>query len=127
MTTRTRHLRHTHRYELDDIELATDVWAFVTLECRYSVTPGEARVNYYADGSGYPGSGPELDSLEYDVVLVNSGDDCTNWTPQEIAARQAELKAAVEKWLDEPGTSRRDRMEEELIEAAEDGDNHADD
>lgn len=33
-------------------------------EYDYRITPGEPMVRYYADGSGHPGSGPEVEVTE---------------------------------------------------------------
>ena len=35
-----------------------------TVKVDFSVIPGEPMVRYYADGSGYPGSPPEIDCID---------------------------------------------------------------
>lgn len=44
---------------------------YVTVDIDYKVRPGEPMVMYYPDGSGYPGSPPEIEILEVIVTSVS--------------------------------------------------------
>ena len=44
---------------------------YVTVDIDYKVWQGEKMVMYYADGSGYPGSPPELEILGVVVTSVS--------------------------------------------------------
>ena len=53
-------------------EYEGDKFVEVTVEVR--VTPGEARVDYYPDGSGYPGSPPDAELVNIYVDTVEDVD-----------------------------------------------------
>jgi hypothetical protein len=54
-----------------EIELGTGTkaWKLLEVEVEYDYSPGEEMVMYYPDGSGYPGSPPEI---EFTDVLIRS-------------------------------------------------------
>ena len=43
------------------------------VEIDYEATPGERRVDYYPDGSGYPGSPPDAELIRVRVVRWDVG------------------------------------------------------
>lgn len=46
---------------------------FATIEIEFEYSPGEALVRYYPDGSGYPGSPPELNIIHVAVTSLSGG------------------------------------------------------
>lgn len=44
---------------------------YVEVDIDYKVWPAEAEVRYYSDGSGYPGSPPEIEILDVAVTSVS--------------------------------------------------------
>jgi hypothetical protein len=83
----------------------------VVVEVAYDFTPGEPMVRYYPDGSGYPGSGPEIEVWAYRVISISGRDVPVH----HRAWANAVVKAAIErsKYLTE-------KVEEEIAESESD-------
>jgi hypothetical protein len=67
---------HTHHTEIT-----------LEVEIEYVYDPGEKRVDYYPDGSGYPGSDPSVRIL---TVCGNSSADISHALPQKLIDELAE-------------------------------------
>lgn len=48
---------------------------FCTVYVEYDYSPGELMVRYYSDGSGYPGSPPEIEATLVQVTTAEVGGD----------------------------------------------------
>lgn len=99
---RTTILEFPFRNELVELEVDVDA----------EIIPGEPEERYLPDGSGYPGSDPELDDVRITVVSATIGE------VEATAAELIELQPALEAWLDSEGSKTRDRIEEELLDNA---------
>lgn len=60
---------HFYETELEDFQ---DRF-FATVEIEFEYSPGEPMVWYYPDGSGYPGSPPELNIIGVKVTSLSGG------------------------------------------------------
>lgn len=69
-----------HYYETELEEFQDRFFATVEIEFEYS--PGEPMVRYYPDGSGYPGSPPELNVIR--VVVTRLSNDSWDKNRQEL-------------------------------------------
>ena len=72
----------------------------VDLEIDYIYTPGESSIDYYPDGSGYPGSPPVVDIQHIWAPLKDRSGHLIN----------VDVKDIIEESLDI------DRLEEEILE-----------
>jgi hypothetical protein len=63
-------LKFNHAFEIE-----TD-YGLIEFELECKAYPGEPMVMYYPDGSGYPGSPPEVEVLSLTVLEVWDGDHC---------------------------------------------------
>jgi len=80
-----------------------------TVSVEWSYNPGEPEVRYYADGSGYPGSPPEFDCInfirceecEYPVDGPGYYEDTDTGQDWEYAAREdrPDAFAIAERWI----------------------------
>lgn len=64
-------MKRTHLFTLE--ELGRDHASSLEVEVLYEFTPGERMVRYYPDGSGYPGSPPEVEFISSYVYRWDVG------------------------------------------------------
>lgn len=57
------------------------------LRCYYNFTPGEREVTYYPDGSGYPGTSPELQIYKVAICYGSRESECMIHLLEEIYPR----------------------------------------
>tara|TARA_R110000787_G_scaffold35978_7_gene92031 strand:+ start:106 stop:399 length:294 start_codon:yes stop_codon:yes gene_type:complete len=74
------------------------VQALYWLRCYYDYTPGEREVTYYPDGSGYPGSSPELQIHKVTICYGSRESECMIHLLEEIHPR-FDLESLEEKIL----------------------------
>lgn len=64
-------MKRTHLFTLEELGHASSL----EVEVLYEFTPGERMVMYYPDGSGYPGSPPEVEFVSAYVCRWDVGQD----------------------------------------------------
>lgn len=86
--------------------------AMLTFEVEADFTPGEREVRYYADGSGYPGSPPEIEVTAMRLKKID-------WFEGDAlcAAEVADQYSAVNEWA-MGQLADNDHLCDKLLEAA---------
>ena len=69
------------------------------LRCYYDFTPGEREVRYYPDGSGYPGSDPDVTIYKVTILYGARESECMIHLLEEIYPR-FEFEELEEKILE---------------------------
>lgn len=64
------------------------------VEADFRVIPGEPMVRYYPDGSGYPGSPPEIDCVD-SVRLIECEGPLGYFDAGDLADRVPEIESAI--------------------------------
>ena len=73
------------------------------LRCYYEFDPGEKEETYYPDGSGYPGSSPDVNIYKISMCFGSYESQCVLHLLEEIADRfeVEELESTILKELTE--------------------------